>query len=130
MAQSKSGTVITASQDSRASGLLGGRTTKVNVDAMEPEEAESLNVSCRNTSRTWCIRTKRMNAESWSNISPKSSTGWHLLWTNSGEMAVKHGDEPGAVLAHVPRVHHGVCGKVGRSGTEEQFRRMSYSSSI
>ena len=37
--QGEAGTVIVTSQDARASRLLGGRTTKVNVDAMEPEEA-------------------------------------------------------------------------------------------
>jgi tetratricopeptide (TPR) repeat protein len=35
----KAGTVVVTSQDARASRLLGGRTAKVSVDAMEPEEA-------------------------------------------------------------------------------------------
>jgi hypothetical protein len=37
--QGKAGTVIVTSRDALASRLLGGRTTKVNVDAMKPEEA-------------------------------------------------------------------------------------------
>ena len=38
----KAGTVVVTSQDARASRLLGGRTARVNVDAMEPGEAVSV----------------------------------------------------------------------------------------